>query len=178
MLTCASPPLVTVAHAPSVVSSSTRMMLRHTRSAVSRSTSLGVPSTRIARIRLNVVLMSRTILPQARTEFFRSGSACEKAAVVTLPQNPHPAAASSANGALLYQPRANRGPQGALLAPWGAKPWVQIEPPPSSANGALLYQPGAKPWVQIEPPPSSANGALLYQPRAKPWVQIEPPPKG
>ncbi len=49
----------------------------------------------------------------------------------------------------------------------------------SSANGALLYQPGAKPWVQIEPPPSSANGALLYQPRANrgpqgallaPWV--------
>src|SRR6266702_2458875 len=112
----------------------------------------------------------------SQTEFFRSGSACEKAAVVTLPQNPHPAAPSSANGALLYQPRANRGPQGAFLAPWGGMPWVQIEPPPSSANGALLYQPRAKPWVQIEPPPSSANGALLYQPRAKPWVQIEPPP--
>jgi hypothetical protein len=54
------------------------MMLRRTRSAVSPSTSLGVPSTRIARICVNVVLMPRTILPQARTEFFRKAMLSKK----------------------------------------------------------------------------------------------------
>jgi len=38
---------------------------------VSPSTSLGVPSRRIARICVKVVLMPQWILPQARTEFFR-----------------------------------------------------------------------------------------------------------
>src|SRR6266702_4784117 len=47
--------------------------------------------------------------------------------------------ASSANGELVYQPRANRGPQGALLAPWGGMPWVQIEPQPKGRRPGLFF---------------------------------------
>jgi hypothetical protein len=55
-------------------------------------------------------------VPDGGLDRNRVGQFEKKPEVVTLPKNPHPAMVSSANGALLYQPR--------------AKPWVQIESQP------------------------------------------------